>query len=506
MKEKMAIQLISKTVLQGFEIIVAFFKLKYLWASEFGLIVFASVIANFFTMFLDIGVTAIHFQNTSRKDFNSYFGSYFLLKTILLLVNYSLPFVYLIFSSDDSFTKTLIYISVFAGIANAFAQIFNVNLQVRMKFFKIEVPTLISRVVANLVSLYIIFLFASLAISVEDTILWLCLVPLLASIIILVTSVFLNFSEEIFSKPKTPLIKEYLINAKPFIIQSISSVVNSYLGYVLLANAFGNANLTYYYIVQNYIITFLMTLSVSSAPLFDSLFPRLLAENNSEEVSNACKKFEKYASIFYIFTTVFVFLYSDKMFGIFLPGYRDSVPFLKGMIFIPFLDGILRPYWGILYQGKKNKLSASISIINIGVSLVLEIVLIPDQLFGIPMCGLGGWGFVILSWILTIEQLLVFRYFAKKMFNIKPYGWKILLHLIIGLISFLLVYMLNIFVFEALFEDSFIYFFILSIGTFLAFYLLGLIATKELTKKDYKYIIELLKPSTYIKSFKKELQ
>lgn len=502
----MAIQIITSTVLQGIDVIVAFFKLKYLLASSFGLIAYTSVITNLFTMFLDIGITAIHYQNKSKIDFTSYFGSYFCLKMILLLCNYALSFVYLIFSQDDPFTKSLILITIFATILSSLTSIFTVNLQVRVKFFKMQVPGFILRIISDLAAISVILIYAGGSIVEQQTITWLVMIPLLVNLINLIVIVLLNLSEQIFSRPKKALMKEYLVNARPLIIQSVTSVINTYLGLVLLANAFGNSNLAYYYIVQNYVIAFLLTISVSSTSLFDSLFPKMLYEKKAKEVSEICNTFEKYASIFYIFCIVFVFLYADKLFQTILPGYLVSVPFLKWMIFTPYFDGVLRPYWGILVEGKKNKLSATICIANIFASLFLEIILIPNQLFGIKMFGMGGWGFVIITWSLTIEQLVVFRILAKKYFGIKSYGFKILIHPLIGISSFFVVFVLNMFFFEPLLGHNILAFFAISSLTLLACYVGGLVITKELTKQDYSFLKELITPSTYIKSFKNELK
>ncbi len=401
--------------------------------------------------------------------------------------------------NGDPVMEQLILICLFTGIVTAFAEVFGTNLRVKVKVLKLEISNFIIQMSNAVIQAYIALnanLFINPAISIME-------VNLILQILRLITFFALNVRESIFTKPKLTLIKQYLIDTKLVILQSILEVVCVYLGSVLIGLNFGIDQLAYYNFAMNYFVNIFITLLISVTPFFDAIFPKMLAEKRYKETNAIVNQFEKYALIFFQLLVISTWLYGETVLELILPNYLPGMKYILWLIFLPLFDAILRPYWGNLYQGRKQDLCAKIGLFTTFSTLILQIVLIPTNFFSIPMVGLGTWGFVINFWFLYIFRNIIFRHYSKKFFEISSnlrYGKNIT----IGITSFFLVFGINLVLIPIL-GRSFSFIGISAI-LLICIYLGFMFLTKELTIADFRYFKSLTKISSYVNSLKDEFK
>jgi len=214
--------------------------------------------------------------------------------------------------------------------------------------------------------------------------------------------------------------------------------------------------------------------------------------------------FERFGGIIFGCLIFVVLMCGDELFFFFLPKYSSAVIYLKFLIIIPFLNTINRPYGGMLTIGKRTDLTAKVSIfLNIS-KLILIIILVPNEIFGIKFFGLGAWGLIIASYYYNFGINIIIKILIKKKFNINTYILHIVIILAIGLVSFLFSNLI-ISIIENFCVLPDILTVIVSIILLIIVYIFGLFLFKELNKEDIIYLLSLLKISNYVKSYKEEI-
>jgi O-antigen/teichoic acid export membrane protein len=492
MKEKFAVQMGLNLSLQVIGLIVVYLKSSLLDVEIVGIMQMANYVANLFTMFLDLGISAIHFQYSSKKDFNKYLGSFLVLKIFLIIVNYSIPIIYLIFNDFDPALTQLIYLNLVSGVFVALAIPLQINLQSRMKIMKKEFTHFSIQSINYILQIYICLNLANYPNPAYSMISLLMYINIIRFIVFFL----INLNESLFFKPDWQKMKEYIKDAKPLIIQSVISVLNSYVGVIIVGAQSGYTELAYYSFVNLYIINILVSITMSVSDIFSSIFPKMFAEKKYKTVEIIANQFEKYVSLFFIAVIFFIQLNCYILFKLLLPAYIPSVNYLRWLILVPFLDATLRPYMGNLTQAKKQEVGAKIGIFNIVLGLILQIVFVSNTFF-----GLGAWGLIIITLIMSVFNNFIYRYFSRKYFGIRS-NVKHLYHIVAGLSAYGISYFGMELIFKNM-EEGIIWMGLSTI-IFAVAYIIILYSFKQISKEDITLIKGLLNPSNYLKSFKEE--
>ena len=493
MKEKFTTIMVLNFVPNFIAIISLYFKTKYLPLQVFAQINFATVFLGFFTLFIDLGITAIHYQYTYKPDFKNYVGSYMFIKIVLIIVNFTIPFIFLFFTSYDELLTELIILNILNGITMAFIELLRTNLQIRLKIMKKEIPFFIFRMSSSIFEIII-----CIQGPVNEFIgLYIFMGNLIINIIQLGVFIFLNVNEELSLKFNKEKIKRYFIDATPLIIQSIISVINTYLGMFILGNQQGIIEMTYYSFINLYIINIFISFTIATNTMFDSLFPKMINNNDISSIKEIQNIFEKYMSLLFIGIIILVQINAEFVFSRIIPNLLPSVKYLRYMIFIHYLDAIMRPYMGNLIQGKKQKLSSIISTINILLGIVLQILFISEEFL-----NLGAYGLVFISLFFYIENNVVLRYCSKKFFGLNS-SVRHIIHFF-GLGLCLLVGFSTITWLASIKNEFMIYGLASIISIF--FYFLFLFLTKEIQKKDIDFFRSLINLKNYLNNIKEEFK
>ena len=146
-----------------------------------------------------------------------------------------------------------------------------------------------------------------------------------------------------------------------------------------------------------------------------------------------------------------------------------------------------QPYSSQLLGTNQVRLTMVLGLIMLGLNILLNLVLIPQHLFGIPLAGLGGKG---ASWSLVISSFAgaaMFRYFAFRTSQTRP-DYKILIHLVLAIISFGACYL----VYRNLWMNKWgvVVYFCAGTGIFL----LLMAMVRQFTRDDIRYYMGMISP------------
>ncbi len=500
MKEKFLFTFVFNISSNIIYIISSYLLVLHLEVILLGLWVFLNSIVNLGFLFIDIGFDILHYQYSGKNEFSNYFGTYFFLKSILLLLNLLISFLITTFLNLWNETIIIfILILLMSKVFSYYANTFLVHLRAKIKVFKAEIPSFLT---VCLKSIFIIFLSVHIS-EFNNPILFLALNNFIFDFFFLIILIFLSKSEIKTMKPIRKVAENYIKDVKSLAIYSIILVIATYLGDIILNYSFGYEALANFSIINTFIIPVLLLISGSVITVYFSFFSKFFENNDITSIKSISRVLEKYFSILFLFIISLVYSIGREVFELFLPNYVGAIEILYIMIFIPYIVGISRHYPYILVSGKKQKLNAIISSINSILIIFLMIFLIPDKFLIFPGLNLGAIGYALAQTLPWILWTILNRYYVYKHFQI-PLKGTIFIHIPLALVSFFVSFLI---------KQLFI---MVKMNTLLIIVLIGLIQFfifvcslflfKQLKKEDIKKFMDLFKYNIYKNSIKEEFK
>ncbi|MHA1438587.1 MAG: hypothetical protein ACTSPD_13520 [Promethearchaeota archaeon] len=498
MKEKFIVSIILQVGFNILAIIAGYLLALNLDVELIGILALLNSIVNIGFIFANIGITSIHYQYSSKDNFDDYFGTFFLLQSLIIILNTAITLLLLtLFQIWNTIYAIYFIVILLSKIITQLTQIYSTNLRTKIKVFKVEIPTFLTSIGKSCSIIYL-----SLNISrFSDPLLYLVIINFTFNLIFIIVIVLLARNHCKLNKPKKEYIKSYFRDAKPLILVSIFSILTANLGNIILDYSFGHKSLAYFAIINNNIIPILLLISGALVPLYITLYSKYFKEDNIASIEEIAHTVEKYSSIFFLSIIIVVFLVGDLIFMIFLPKYLNSVMILQILVLIPYFVSLDRPY-SVMIPGKRQDYAAKLNFITYSLTLILLIVLIPEKFFMFNMLGLGIFGYTLALLIPSIIHLIAIRYFAFKNFKLCSQK-SIFLHFLCAVAAYLISFLIKVYYLEHLISNLFLLL-ILSIFISLGIFIGLLFIFKQLKKIDIIFLLDLLKIKIYKKSFLEE--
>lgn len=499
MKEKFTVSILSSLLLNAFNLITNYFLALKLEILLIGIIAFSTSLIGLASLFVQIGLRQIYVQHNAEENFKEYFSVFFFLKSILIVGTY-LPLLPIIFFLNfEELVLIYLLLNIISTIITQFAEPFKVNLKSKKKIIK---STFVQFSVDGLKNLLIIITIINID-RISQPLEILGFIQIIVALLNICLILIFSINEFKLGKIKKEILINFLKATKPLIILSIVTIILTNLGKVILDVSFSHEALANYYIIDTYTISFLLLISANISELFQIYFPREFAENQIKNVQDITHTSERYSSILFLSVIIFTLLNGKIIFEIFLPNYIDSVPYLYILVFTPYLAGINRPYTTHLISSKRQHIFSRYQVIKGIIWITLTIIIVPAEIFSVKMFGFGGFGIAYLNLFGWIVDLFFYRYFSKKI-GIN-FNRNIINHIIFAFIALLSTFLFSIFILRNLILNDLIFISINSIIS-IGIFLLELILFKELTKKDFKFFLNLFKPSDYKRSIVEEIR
>ena len=503
MKEKFIISIISQVVAS-----LGFFFAFYLLFLELdknsmGIWALVNSIINLGFLFINVGLNVIHYQYSSKENSSEYFGTFFTIRILLLLLNILVAVIFIITISfisniwSNKYSILLLFL-LFSKIFFNIGDIFYVNIKSNLKVFRAEIPLFLITIGKSL-SIFLLALNLSIF---SNPVLYLCVSLFLFNLLYLILILFFSKNISKINKPRKDLTLLYLKDVKPLFLFSITLVIATNLGNVILAYSFGESELGSFSFINDYIILSLLLISSSIISVYLTILSKLYKEKDLESVKKITYILEKYFSVFFMGIIIVVLLNGRLILSIFMNKYVETAPLLYIMIFIPYLISITRLYSYHFIAGKNQNINANINIVVQILIIILMIVLIPSRIGIFRFLGLGKMGYAISLIIPWILWFILNRYYSYKKYNIKPQK-NIIFHFIFAFISLVIMFAIKILIIEELFQNQLLILLltsILSLGIFFIF----LLIFGELKREDLHFFFQLTKFSNYKSSLKEE--
>ncbi|TET60297.1 MAG: hypothetical protein E3J52_04115 [Promethearchaeota archaeon] len=499
MKEKFVFSLITGLSSNVLFLFASYILLLKLDIASIGIWVFLNTVVNLGFLFINIGFDSIHYQYSGKENISDYIGTYFMIKVVLLIINIIITLGLLAIlqiwnTVFIAFSLLLLVSKIFFCIGN----IFIVNLRIKIKIFKAEIPNFFV-ITGN--SLSIIYLAFNIS-HISDPILYLSVSNFIFYTFFVIIIFYLSKNEIKINKPNKLLARNYIKDAKPLIFFSIVSVIATYLGNLILYYSFGSEPLGYFSSVNTYLIPVLLLISGSISSIYLILFSQDFEREDFNSIKTTLYVIENYSSILFLSIIIIILLNGELIISIFLPNFLEAVPILYIMIFIPYFIAISQPYSWLLVAGKKQKINARVNSFVSILIIILMLYFIPQELFFFQTLGLGVIGYALAQTIPWIFWTFLCRYYINKTLNIK-YQITMILQFFLAVLTIIITFFIKNFLNSIFLENQTLLLILSSIiamGIFIGF----LIIFKELKREDLSFFIEILKLKSYTESAKKE--
>ncbi len=500
MKEKLIFSLVFQLATYIITVMASYLLALNLNVGLLGLWAFIGSFLNIGFLFIDMGFTSIHYQYSGKSNFQEYFGTFLFIKLLLIGLNigFTLILITIFQFWTASFLPYIIILMLCWGVIRL-TEVFQKNLKSKKKIIKCEIITFIFSTVQSMITIYLAINLS----LIKDPLLFLSISSFLVNSLMIISIILLSRKDLTFLKPRRDLLKSYLKDTKPLIIYNVLNILATNLGSLILFYTSGEVTLAYYTIIYTYIISALLIIPSTLAEIYMIYYAEYFEKKNMKAIKEVAYVIEKYSSILFLIIIIIVYLNSELIFTLFLPNYVNSLPILYILIFIPFLTGITSPYVSFFIAGKKQKQDATIRSILLFFKLFLLIILIPQQILMLRLFGLGVFGYAYATLIPYVCNLIIYRYYAKKYFEIH-YQKAIFLQVFLAIVCFCVAVLIkNIFLKEFLQSDLLLLLSstIIALGMFIVI----LIIAKQLNKQDFRLILELLNIKKYTMSLKEEL-
>ncbi len=301
-------------------------------------------------------------------------------------------------------------------------------------------------------------------------------------------------------KPNWYLIKRYWEFGWPDFLNNIFNKLGNKVDIVLIQIFWSSVNVGYYAAARKLSLIITGVAVAITTVLFPAISD-LHSRNQIDNIKNTVRVAMRYISMLSLPVIIFMIAFPGEIIHILLSDqFLPAVPVFRVLAFQAFIASFFRPINQTIPGIDKPKLMMKIGVIANGINIFLNMILIPDSLFGIPLFGFKEIGAASATLTAAIISSLLGYYYVNKLIGIDlPIGT--MYHIGAGVLSSFLLYNLHRYILPITRIYHLIGYGLMMLGIYISIlYLLG-----EFTEDDWNYIMETIHPGEMWKYIKEEL-
>ncbi len=484
-----------------------FFILRYSGLESYGILQFAISYLGVFSFILDMGFSTAHIKKIS-EGFDPWKGIsvYFTVKLILIFIFTAVSISSIFFikfitgrNLSSPYEYYTIILIIFYYIMQSLVMFYQATFNALSKAAIISVPRIIEATFRNILYILTSYFIARNLYNKNSFSMTLAFI-LVLSYILYVFLYSIYAKDWKFVKPEREDYKTYFRFAVPVSITSIFATVSIYSSNLILQYYWGPIFLGAYISISN-IIVFVNSTTNS---LSSFILPNLSSSYKNEDIKKyswLMLEFEKFISIAILPMVIFFIIFSPEILNLWTSSLIQFSSVLIILSINAYVNAINIPYLTHFNAINKPKNIMKIQIF-ISISLiVMDIITIPKNFFGIKMLGLGTTGLALSIFITSAVGSTVYRKLVSK--YIKNFVNTVVIKQIVsGILTGMILYLIIIFNLPARNWYFLIIYFIL---TYIVFVFISYII-KGINKNDLKYILDSININEMLKYIKNELR
>ena len=470
----------------------------HLGADGLGIIGFGLSFLGMFTFISNMGFDSAHNKRMSEGgDPARCLGTYIYLKLILTvlmaLVSVVAIYIYSRFFSGFSSVEEERVVIAFLGyyIVWSLSLIPITTFNSERKQAKAQLPGVAELIVrAPLIIVLVVSGFGILYVALSY----------LAGILVLFFIAIYFMKGYTIKRPDRQMIRSYALFAFPISLISIIAVLYLYLDKVMIGVFWNNTEVGYYYGAQR-IIMFLITSSSAVAILLFPTISSLHSKGEIHKINILIRGAERYLSMIVFPVAALTIAMNHSIVHLILgDGFGDADMILSFLSLYALVAILNKPYSQVLTGTGRTGIAVRISAVIFLANFLLNLLLIPKSMMGIPLAGLGGVGAAAATFLSDTGRFILLRREAGRIIGRTFQATVMIKHITASSLSSGMLYLL--FTMAVPWELRIILLIPGLIGG-LIFYLFLLMIFREFTKSDLEFFMDMLHPGKmghYIRS------
>jgi len=408
---KAALHIYSKIIISAMQFLALIAVARFMGPTPLGMIGYAGGVVGIFSIVSNLGFSTTHRKKISEgKDLGECIGTYIFIRFALMTIWLSAFLFWIfyvqymgdssLFSKDQEF---VLYIVAAYTVLNGHSGIMRHTFWANLEAAKSILPQLISRFIISVIKISV----ALLGLGV----LMLASAQLIGYFFLILIYLY-TFRKYPVKYPTKSSILDYIKFTTPLMLT---------VPFALLANSSDAVMIGYFWDVEE-VAMYTVPMNISSAFAIISgtvglvLLPLVSKKSSKKEynlISRIIKESERYILVFMLPLMAMVIFFSEDIILLLVgDSFKSSILILKLLIIISTIDLLTRPYSTQLISTGFVKYTLIASVICALVHLMLNILLIPENILGYSLFGLGALGAGIATAISSLFRYLIYRYFA----------------------------------------------------------------------------------------------
>ena len=438
---KSTLSLGSNVLITLFGLVSLIFVKRYMGYQAVGILAFSIAFCQMFSIVGDLGFSSTHLKRVGEGlDPALANGTYLTVKALLTLLMGATIFIWLFiqkhvfnyqFSSEEQ--EVVLYLIIVQYMLLNIGMSFKTVFSARLEIAKANIPhttgrftVMAGKVLVALTGLSVLYLGGA---------------ELLGTFAMLLFYLLL-FKGIPIKKTNWQAVKYYTSFALPMVfigfVGSLAYNVDKVmLGYLANAEEVG-----IYTIPQRIAVTLLLISTTLTTILF-VVFSESYQKKQFSEIREISARSEKYISIFTLPFIVFLFIFGkESLILVFGEDSSASFPVLEIMLVALYLETTMNPYHVQIVATGNLKAAGWIAVLVLLLNILLDFILVPDEIGGLPAFGLGAKGAAISTLTALSLRAVLVRVVAFSITGSKP-NKRILLHIFVATISGITLYLLS---------------------------------------------------------------
>lgn len=483
-----------------------FFITRYISPDIFGFLAFVMGFGGLFSFIADMGYSAAHQKHLSEgMDVGECNATYLLIKlalgTIYVLVVIGALFVWtdVLHRGFENPVEYWMILAItpyyFFQSLMGFAQAYYTA---KLSPARMAIPSMVEAVIRNSIFIGLGLIFY-LNLPVKDSIHAAILLAITYGIsysMYFVTGILLGRPWKI-SRPNRRLFYMYTSLALPLAISGSLATLNGNVDKVIIQLNWHAVATGAFYLDQK-IVQSISAFSAALTVFFLPLLARISHPEKTEEFGSSIGQFERMISLFILpFIMVFILL-NIYIVNLFNQAYVQYSAVLAVLAVSIYFNTTLTPYTSALTARGRTKIIALVSGTTVVVNIILNLLLVPKEVFGITFLSLGVVGAAFSSLIATVVNNFTLRFIVYRREGVKPDAG------ILKQIIPVVVQALSIFV-MLMFVTPYDIFLLVPVAVAsVAIYLGVAVLVKEITFKQLWTFAMYLNPLSFVKQLREE--
>ncbi len=386
---------------------------NFVGVEAYGQVILMVSILTTINVVADLGFSSAHIKRISEGcDVDDCISTFVLIKVNLICVFVLLSFgallVWLNFLGGEmtAETRDVFLVMMLFEVCINLASIALVTFQGQSQVAKVQLLLILNPLVRLPLIIGIAFI-GSGAVALAITYM------LGAAIMMLASFLLLHRTRVRWRRPT--LIRSYIVFTLPLVLISVIVTVSANLDKIVIGLSEGDVFVGYYSTVQTF-LGVLGSLGAAVAVLTFPNFSMLFKQGRFEEIREKSWMAERYISMLAMPIVVLLMLFPGEILSvIFGPDLANGAGALRWLTLATFLIMLNQVHSSQILAANRPELLAKMTVVSFAVGTLLLLILVPEELLGIEMAGLGMVGAAIAALVSTIVIVIMTRLAVREM-------------------------------------------------------------------------------------------